>query len=121
MRERIGRRYQWSATPATTERAVTASAVTTAFTSPNRRKGKAPPSSSSSSSSSSDDEPTEEERVYWEKAEEILREYNLSKMAMVSSTHWEEQTTIPALMPSCCIVCSRRAPRGYGSKRWDTL
>ena len=119
MRERIGRRYQWSATPATTERAVTAAAVTTAFTSPNRRKGKAPPSSSSSSSS--DDEPTEEERVYWEKAEEILREYNLSKMAMVSSTHWEEQTTIPALMPSCCIVCSRRAPRGYGSKRWDTL
>jgi|EP01043_Picozoa_sp_COSAG02_P044920 hypothetical protein len=51
---------------------------------PNRRKGKAPPSCSSSSSS--DDEPTEEERVYWEKAEEILREYNLSKMAMVGTT-----------------------------------
>ena len=71
-----------------------------------RRQAKA---SSSSSSSSSDDEPTEEEKVYWAKAEEILREYNLSKMAMVSAQQLIAQTRAPSSYPS---VLSDLLPQG---------
>ena len=89
-RERLGRSYEWSAAlPDPAPAPASASAPAPA---PKRKKVR---KVVSSSSSSSDEEPTEEEKVYWARAEAILAEYSLSKMAMAAAKMWIKEMGHP--------------------------